>query len=105
MKKYNKLRKRQKQDVLSMIKDIDEESIIKLYDSIANIIDNIKNKDSIEAIKSLARVKPIYAVQTLFYLLKEYCDNTANTKEDFIEVKKYIGLEIDVFTLVNMMNA
>ena len=105
MKRYNELVDHQKQDVLAMITDVKEESIIKLYDSIINIINKIENKNSVEVIKSLARIKPIYKVQTLFDLLRELCDNDYDIQEEFIEVKKYIGLEIDVFTLVNMINA
>ena len=105
MKKYNELGERQKQDVLTMINDIKEESIIKLYDCIINIVETIKSEESLGIIKSLPIIKPVYHVQTLFDLLREFSENAYDVQGDFSEVRKYIGHDIDVFIIVNMMNA
>ena len=105
MKKYNELGARQQEDILTIISDVKEKSIIKLYDSIVNIINTINNKESIEIIKALPRVKPKYNVQTFFDLVRELSELAYDVQGDFIELKKFIGMEIDVFIIVNMMNA
>ena len=104
MKKFNELGERQQKDILTIISDVKEESIIKLFDSIINIVNTINNKSSLDLIKDLPRVKPKYSVKTLLDLLIELTDNSENLQSDFIEIKKYVGMEIDVFIIINMMN-
>ena len=103
MKKFIELEERQKEKILNIIKDVKKESVIKLYDSIANIIGTIDNSVGLEIIKKLPQYKPMYNVQTLFDILREFSGNAYDVQGDFIELRKYIGMEIDVFMIVNMM--
>ena len=103
MKKFNELDKSQQDLVLKMISDLKEESIIKLYDTIANLT-NHTNKNGIEYIKSLA-AQPMCSVHTLFEIFNEYTDNFYGLQECFTEIRKYIGMEINIFILVNVMNS
>jgi hypothetical protein len=103
MKKFNELSEHQKEDIINIIKDVKKESIVNLYDSIVNIINTIDNKGCIEILQKLPQYKPIYSVQTLFDILREFSSNAYDVQGDFIELRKYIGMEIDVFMIVNMM--
>ena len=104
MKRYKDLSRRQKNDVFTIISDVKKESIVKLYDSFVNILETIKDEKSIELIKTLPRIKPIFKVHTLLDLLKELSENVNAVHSDFVEVKKYNGFDIDVFILLNMIN-
>ena len=103
MKKFNELSEHQKEDILNIIRDVKKESIINLYDSIVNVINTIDNQACLEILKKLPQYKPMYSVQTLFDILREFSSNAYDVQGDFIEIRKYIGMEIDVFMIVNVM--
>lgn len=103
MKKFNELDKNQQDLVLTMISDLKEESIIKLYNSIANLINNT-DKNGIKYIETLT-IQPMCSVHTLFEAFNEYTNNFCELQECFAEIRKYIGMEINIFILVNIMNS
>ena len=103
MRKFNELANTQQGDIFRIVKDIDKESAIKLYDSIATIISASDEENVRKAFKSLL-YKPIYKVQTVYDLLKEFCEIDEILYKEFEEVEKYLGQDIDLFVITNMMN-
>lgn len=104
MKKYNELSDNTKEELKSVIKEIrDEENIKLIFDSISNILDTLGNEDSVDIMKKLATVKPIYSIQTIIDLLRELSDNAYDVQGDFVELKKYVEFEIDWFKITNFI--
>ena len=104
MKKYNELSDNAKEELKLVIREInDEKNVSLIFDSISNILDTFENENSVNIMKKLATVKPIYSIQTIFDLLRELSDNAYDVQGDFIELKKYVGFEIDWFKIVNFI--
>lgn len=101
--KYDKLADHKKETLKNLNKEFSEEMIINFYNSFVNILGTIKNKSSIEVIEKLPTIKPIYSFQTIFDLLREFSENAYDVQGDFIELKKYIGFDVDIFMLINVI--
>lgn len=101
--KYDQLTDNKKEILKKLNKDFSEDMIISFYNSFVNTLSTIKNKSSIEIIEKLPTVKPIYSFQTIFNLLREFSENADDIQDDFIELKKYIGFEVDIFMLMNVI--
>ncbi len=100
---YKEINDVQKRILKKINKEFTSQTTNKIYDSIINIMNNIDNKNSIEIIRKLSTIKPIYKFQTLYDLLYEFAGDKESLQNDFIELKKYIGFDIDIFMLNNVL--
>ncbi len=103
MERYNELNDAQKKILKKINKELNDTIIIRIYDSITNILSTIEKDNSIEVIRLLSTIKPIYKMQTLFDLLFEFAGDKEEVQDEFKELKKYIGFEIDMFMLNNVI--
>ena len=101
--KYEELGDNQKTLLNKVFRGTEEGCEGRLYDAIVDCINTIDNKDSIEVIKMLPRIKPIYNLKTIVFLLEEYCQNTSKTEIILKEMEEYHDIEIDMFMLMNIL--
>ena len=98
---YGELSEVQKEILRGMNDEFDEKTTARIYNSFMNILSSVKDKDAREIIRKLPVIKPIYRFQTVFDLLCEF-GGSDGTAEDYNELRKYTGFEIDVFMLANV---
>ncbi len=101
--KYSDLTIEQKNVLGKINRDFDEKSIKKVYNSFINLLNIIDDKNAIDIIKKLSTIKPVYSFQTIYNLLKEFCEDKKNVQVELDELNKYIDFDLDIFMLNNVV--
>ena len=82
---------------------LDKEGTNIFYKSILFVLSNIKNKNIIELMRKMSQIKPIYNVQTIVYLLKEFSENNEEINERLEKLKYFNDYKIDLFKFINLI--
>lgn len=104
MKRYGELDENQKKMVLSIDRTVDRMSAIRIYNAFVTILQSFRSNKEIAFFKSLATIKPYYNMIALIYILLELSQNPNSIEKSFQVLGRYSDHEIDVFSLVNMLN-
>ena len=103
MESYDKLSDIKKKLLQKINKSFNKEETCEFYESFIIVLKSIKNRQALKIVKKLATVKPIYKFETIFNLLKEYCDMSDEVQVTLSKLKRYTEYDIDFFMLVNVL--
>ena len=73
-----------------------------IFDLIANAIETIENEEALTVLKRLSTIKLIYKLKTIIQLLDVF-KGEHNYSDAFIVLRKYEGIEIDMFIINNVL--